>query len=333
MKALTVGVAFAYTCMRLVNCEDRNIESLWMILKPCSLPRSVSCIILGVIYHPTANGEIENAALRDHVQTNLDTLLVKHPNALAIITGDFDPTSTGFNVKELTHANNIKQMVKFKTRDSGTLDWFLTNMPNLFDLSQLPKIGASDHFTILARPVTSSLNSHTNRKVRVRDMRESAWRPFGRWMLEKDWAHVLEAASCKEKFQLFSSELKGAIELLFPWRTVKMNSSDRPWITKRLKLSIKKRQEAFIKHGKDSSTYKMWRNNVQKEIKSAKRLYYRNKVADLELDRSSSTNWWNHIKHLTGKDIKQDWQYQFLDRNCPDLLSLSNKVNNFFLPV
>ena len=68
----------------------------------------------------TANGEIKNAALRDHVQTNLDTLLVKHPNALAIITGDFNPTSTEFNVKDLTHANNIKQMVKFKTRDSGT---------------------------------------------------------------------------------------------------------------------------------------------------------------------------------------------------------------------
>ena len=105
-------------------------------------------------------------------------------------------------------------MVEFKTRDSGTLDWFLTNMPNLFDLSQLPKIGASDHFTILARPVTPSLNSRTDRKVRVRDMRESAWRPFGRWTLEKDWTHVLEAASCKEKFQLFSSELEGAIKLL-----------------------------------------------------------------------------------------------------------------------
>ena len=57
---------------------------------------------------------------------------------------------------------------------------------------------------------------------------------------------------------------------------------------------------------------------------------YRNKVADLELDHSSSKNWWNHIKRLTGKDIKQDWQNQFLDRNCPNLLSLSNKVNNFF---
>ena len=113
-----------YPCTRLFNCEDRNIESLQIILRPFSLPRRVSCIILCVIYHCTVNGEIENAVLCDHVLTNLDTLLVKHPNALVIITGDFNPTSTVFNVKDLTHANNIKKMVNFKTRDSGTLEWF-----------------------------------------------------------------------------------------------------------------------------------------------------------------------------------------------------------------
>ena len=64
-----------YPCKRLVNCEDRNIESLWIMLKPCSQPRSVACIILCVIYHSMANGEMENAALCDHVQTNLDTLM------------------------------------------------------------------------------------------------------------------------------------------------------------------------------------------------------------------------------------------------------------------
>ena len=103
-------------------------------------------------------------------------------------------------------------------------------------------------------------------------MRESAWRPFGRWVLEKDLSHVLAAVSCKEKFQLFSSELKGAIDLVLPWRTVKVNSLDRPWVTKRLKAAITKRQEAFINYGKDSNSYKMWRNKVQNEIKAAKRL-------------------------------------------------------------
>ena len=126
-----------------------------------------------------------------------------------------------------------------------------------------------------------------------------------------------------KKFQLFSSELKGAIDLLLPRKTVnKVNSSDRPWITKRLKVAITKRQEALINYGKDSNSYKMWRNKVHKEIKAVKRLYYRNKVADLELVHTPSRNWWNHIKHLSGKE-----------QDCPEVLSLSNNVNNFFISL
>ena len=43
-----------------------------------------------------------------------------------VIAGDFDPTSTGLKPRDLTQSNNLKQIVKFKTRDTGTLDWFLT---------------------------------------------------------------------------------------------------------------------------------------------------------------------------------------------------------------
>jgi hypothetical protein len=33
---------------------------------------------------------------------NLDAALLKQPNALIILTGDFNPTSTGFNQKYIT---------------------------------------------------------------------------------------------------------------------------------------------------------------------------------------------------------------------------------------
>ena len=59
-----------------------------------------------------------------------------------------------------------------------------------------------------------------------------------------------------------------------------------------------------------------------KNLRLCNRIFSQQQVAQILSDY--------HIQRLTGKDIKQDWQYQFLDRNCPDLLSLSNKVNNFF---
>ena len=67
-----------------------------------------------------------------HIHRNLDNPLAKQPNALVLITGDFNPTSTGLKSKDITQANHLKQLVTFKTRDSGILDWFLTNRPKLF---------------------------------------------------------------------------------------------------------------------------------------------------------------------------------------------------------
>jgi hypothetical protein len=48
--------------------------------------------------------------------TRVDNLLANQPNALVILTGDFNPTSTGLKSKDLTQTNNLKQLVTFKTR-------------------------------------------------------------------------------------------------------------------------------------------------------------------------------------------------------------------------
>ena len=69
-----------------------------------------------------------------------------------IITGDFNPNSTCLQPNEIAVPNNLKQLVKLKTRDSGILDWMFVNKPKMFNLTRLPKIGSSDHYTILTKP-------------------------------------------------------------------------------------------------------------------------------------------------------------------------------------
>ena len=99
--------------------------------------------------------EQENVILRDHIQSNIDNFLTKHPNAMVIVTGDFNPTSTGLDPKSVCIPNHLTQLVKFYTRDTDILDWFCTNMPHLFHLQRLPKVATSDHYTILARPLVT----------------------------------------------------------------------------------------------------------------------------------------------------------------------------------
>ena len=116
-------------CKLLEFNDQTELESIWISMRPHSLPREVTSIVVGVVYHSTSNGKPENIILRDHVQKNLDAALLKQPNALIILTGDFNPTSTGFNQKYITQVNSLKQLVTFKTRDSGILDWLFTNRP------------------------------------------------------------------------------------------------------------------------------------------------------------------------------------------------------------
>ena len=249
---------------------------------------------------------------------------------MVIITGDFNPSSTGLKLKDLTQTNHLKQLVTFRTRDSGILDWFLTSRPRLFELFQLPKIASSDHYTILAKPHLISKKNQVTKKVISRDMRDSAWRAFARWITQKDWNPVLTASSCEDKFQLFIRELKKGIDCYLPQRTIKVHQTDRPWMTNKLKIWIRKRQTAFRRYGKDSSIYKHWRNKIQREIKSVKSYYYTHKVA--ELGQTNPRKWWRQIKILMGQDIQQDWHYQFLDKNG-DVKVLADKINDFFLSI
>ena len=264
--------------------------------------RKITSIVLGVICHSSGNREPENVILRQHIQRNLDMLLSDEPNALVIITGDFNHHTIRLKSKDISQANHLKQLVTFKTRDSGTLDWFFTNRPKLFSVSQLPKVASSDHYTILARPMISSDHKPVIKKIESRDMRDSAWRALGRWMTEKDWYSVLNTESCEDKFRLLMMELTSAIDSFLPRKVVKKHTTDRPWISKKLKSWIRKRQSAFLRHGRDSSNYKFWRNKVQGEVKKAKNHYCHDKVAQVE--STNSSKWWRQIKSLTGQDIQ-----------------------------
>ena len=130
----------------------------------------------------------------------------------------------------------MKQLVSFKTRDTGTLNWLFTNRSKLFTLSQLPKVRSSDHYTILAKPVSAPITTHTTEKSVVRDMRDSVWRALGRWITQKDWTPILNASSCEQKFQLLMSELDGAISIFLPQKISRKHPTDRPWITSKIKM-------------------------------------------------------------------------------------------------
>ena len=182
------------TCKRLIDFENPAIESLWLSLRPRHLPRSISVILLAVIYHTTSSGTTENLELYNHIQTGVDSFLRCHLDALVLITGDFNPASTGFNPastgfdkKQIKRLTGLVQIIKVATRENSVSDWCLVNIKELvYDSIQLPPIGSSDHNTILIKSHLHRSQKPDNSEKKKRDLRDSNLRKFGQWITTFD---------------------------------------------------------------------------------------------------------------------------------------------------
>ena len=138
----------------IIKPPDMITEDMWIQLRPTRLPRQISSIPIGVTAH-------DNNMLYDYIQNTVDTYLVDHPDSLVCIVGDFNPNSTHISQRRFKHLCGLSQIVEILTRDTGTLDWCLTNLPKLMALpKQLPEIGSSDHycFFIKQSPVVRLIN-------------------------------------------------------------------------------------------------------------------------------------------------------------------------------
>ena len=112
----------------------------------------------------------------------------------------------------------LSQIVKVNSRDSGTLDWCLTNHQKLMDCpKQLPKLGSTDHYTVLIHPPQSSSTSK-NTKIAVgrRDLRASRIRDFGQWITQQSWDDVISTTLVNEKFDISINTLKHAVDKFLP---------------------------------------------------------------------------------------------------------------------
>ena len=267
----------------------------------------------------------------DHIQKTVDLYLLDHPDSLVCIVGDFNPNSTNILPASFKRGCGLTQTVKILTRDTGTLDWCLTNQPKMLSTpKQLPKIGSSDHYCFLVQQGPPRAKS-SKRTVTRCDTRDSRIRKFGQWITSFSWHEIYLAISCKGKFERFHRTLAGAIDRFLPARVHSLHSTDKPWMTTKIKAWITKRQKCLASYGKDSPTFKVWRNKVQRSIKHCKRTFYNTKVKNLK--DTNIGRWWKEVKNLSGLSNNEgQWYQQLIDGTTVDSVdTLCERINQFFI--
>ena len=222
--------------------------------------------------------------------------LSDHPEGLVLVCGDFNPTSTGITELTAKRVTGLTQIIKVLTRDTGTLDWCLTNRSKLMaSPKQLPKLGKSDHYSVLIHPAQSPTASKNTKKIIEKwDLRPSRLQEFGQWIAQQSWEDVLSTSLVHDQYNLFINKLATTVDTILPVKSFRISLSDKAWISAKIKALILDRQQCLHKFGKDSARLKKARNAVQRECIKCKKSFYDRKVAKLK--QTNIKRWWDEVK-------------------------------------
>ena len=307
----------------LDELHDDNLETMWLYLRPCKLPRGISSLIVCVVYHPPSN---EDNTIIDHLSSNLDSALAKYPHAGILLVGDFNRCS----FSHLCQRFNLKQIVNQPTRGNATLDLIITNLKDFYNSPHiLPPIGLSDHNTVLCIPMKDSLKNKTT-KVKIRQSKTSNKIALGRWLSNINWSNLYQTSSCDQKLEILHTTLEAGLDLFMPRKTIKRHDSDRPWITDEFKRIIQDRQKAYYQGNRPF--YNQLPNKANRECKKLKSTFLKRKLEQLK-SSPNPKKWWDSIKGLTGFPRKSQILTSLLDNQTLTGKPLANQINIAFSSV
>ena len=120
--------------------NNSDCETYWILLRNSCMPRRISHLLLGVVYHPPG---MPHSPLYEHIIQVLDVTSRQHPCLGIIIAGDFNQFPDSW-----LSSYPLSQIVRVKTRGESVLDKVYTNIKHWYSLPSLhPALGNSDHET------------------------------------------------------------------------------------------------------------------------------------------------------------------------------------------
>ena len=112
-------------CKRVTELERPDVESMWLLYRNVSMPRCVSHVLIGTIYHPP---DVKSYITTTYITECLDKITQKHPNVGIVLTGDFNNLND-----RVILSFPLKQIVRSATRNNRILDKIYTNISELYD--------------------------------------------------------------------------------------------------------------------------------------------------------------------------------------------------------
>ncbi|KAI3360473.1 hypothetical protein L3Q82_002368 [Scortum barcoo] len=255
-------------------------------------------IVVVVYIPPRADAE----AACDVIHSAVAKLQTQHPEALVLISGDFNHATL-----DNTLAANFHQYVDCNTRGKRTLDLMYANVKDAYRATPLPALGKADHNLVLLKP-------HYTPRVRrlpttTRSFRK--WSPEAEQALKDcfettDWEALQGShnGNMEEMVDCTTDYINFCMDTVVPVRSVRCFANNKPWITSDIKGLLNQKKKAF-KDG-DTQELKQIQKELRVQLREAKE-QYRKKIEQRMQN--------NNMRDGVGGDEDHHWLQ--LQERCP----------------
>ena len=250
-----------FSCEKLNVLVPGKLEFVWAILRPRAVKKEMQFkeIILCAFYSPPKSRK--NAKLLDHMISTLNTLLTKYPNCGWVAGGDKNQFPLGPLLGALPKCRQLVTKNTYKNRK--IYDILLTNMGQFYNIPYIakavapdsPSSGAvpSDHDCAVAVPLAGAgCNRTMEYTVRTsQPFPQSGINEFGAWLHQVRWEGELHCElSSTEMASKMEDMLRQKVCVIFPTKTVRVSTEDKPFITAELKKLDKYIKREYKARGK-----------------------------------------------------------------------------------
>jgi hypothetical protein len=103
------------------DLDDKLLETLWVTIRPTRLPRGMSHLSIGLVYHPPKS---DDWAMSQHMIKCVDNIKQGHPLSEFLILGDFNHMKDRY----FKSATELAPIVKSPTHGSSVIDLCYTSL-------------------------------------------------------------------------------------------------------------------------------------------------------------------------------------------------------------
>ena len=244
----------------------------------------------------------------------------ENPNPYICIAGDFNRTPTS-EIEDLFHDINLADTPP--TRGDARLDIALTNFNDQISSSSANTYltsntgQKSDHATLLIECQLTHTHQFKWVRYKTRIVSDEAKERFTGFFSAIDWEKTIGNITCPhESTRVLHEKIETLNNICFPWKSRKVKSTDKPWITDNIKRKIRRRKRRYKKHDRDLRWEELKRD-TEEEVRKGKKEFY-DKETDKLMQAGSGAIPYNILHHITDPEAPPQWSINNIDPTKSD---------------